>query len=107
MRSINSLRRDPAPSRVSYRWQRLWLTPFFRLLMRSVGKRGYQVQAVGQPGLGGPRPSMAMAAPAGQPAIAAPPAPTKASEVEQRVTGLVAEQPGRVADVVQAWIRED
>ena len=76
---------------------------FFRLLMRSVGKRGYQVQAVGQPALAAPLPGMAMAAPA----AIAPAAPAKTSEVEQRVTGLVSEQPGRVADVVQAWIRED
>jgi cell division protein FtsQ len=27
-------RRDPAPSRLSYRMERLWLTPFFRVLMR-------------------------------------------------------------------------
>ncbi len=28
-------RRDPAPSRISYRLQRLWLTPLFRLLVRA------------------------------------------------------------------------
>jgi len=28
------LRRDPAPSRWAYRWQRLWLTPMFRILVR-------------------------------------------------------------------------
>ena len=28
------LRRDPAPSRWSYRMQRLWLTPLFRMLFR-------------------------------------------------------------------------
>lgn len=27
-------RRDPAPSRLSYRMERLWLTPFFRVFMR-------------------------------------------------------------------------
>jgi cell division protein FtsQ len=27
-------RRDPAPSRLSYRWQRLWLTPMFRAGLR-------------------------------------------------------------------------
>jgi len=30
----NSARRDPAPSRWSYRFQRLWLTPFFRKMLR-------------------------------------------------------------------------
>ncbi|MFN4211737.1 MAG: cell division protein FtsQ/DivIB [Devosia sp.] len=29
-------RRDPAPSRWAYRWQRLWLTPLFRLTVRFV-----------------------------------------------------------------------
>ncbi|MFQ6549563.1 cell division protein FtsQ/DivIB [Aestuariibius sp. 2305UL40-4] len=28
------LKRDPAPSRLSYRMDRLWLTPFFRMLVR-------------------------------------------------------------------------
>jgi cell division protein FtsQ len=28
------LRRDPAPSRLQYRWQRLWLTPFWRFSIR-------------------------------------------------------------------------
>jgi cell division protein FtsQ len=27
-------RRDPAPSRLQYRWQRLWLTPFWRFAIR-------------------------------------------------------------------------
>lgn len=31
---VNHLRRDPAPSRWQYRMQRLWLTPFFRVLFR-------------------------------------------------------------------------
>lgn len=31
---INPMRRDPAPSRWQYRMQRLWLTPYFRLLFR-------------------------------------------------------------------------
>ncbi len=30
------LRRDPAPSRWAYRWQRLWLTPFWRFSFRVV-----------------------------------------------------------------------
>ena len=36
MRQVKSgpLRRDPAPSRWAYRWQRLWLTPMFRILVR-------------------------------------------------------------------------
>jgi cell division protein FtsQ len=41
MRSLNPFaragsgpRRDPAPSRVAYRMQRLWLTPFFRTALR-------------------------------------------------------------------------
>ena len=33
-RATPQLRRDPAPSRWAYRMQRLWLTPFFRLLFR-------------------------------------------------------------------------
>ena len=34
MQSLNPSRRDPAPSRVAYRMRRLWLTPFFRGLVR-------------------------------------------------------------------------
>lgn len=35
MQSVRaSLRRDPAPSRWAYRMHRLWLTPYFRLMMR-------------------------------------------------------------------------
>ena len=34
MRSVATARRDPAPSRVAYRIQRLWLTPLFRGLLR-------------------------------------------------------------------------
>ena len=37
MQSLNtpdSRRRDPAPSRWAFRFQRLWLTPFFRRLLR-------------------------------------------------------------------------
>jgi len=30
----DTVRRDPAPSRISYRMQRLWLTPFFRAALR-------------------------------------------------------------------------
>jgi cell division protein FtsQ len=34
-RSVNhKTKRDPAPSRWAYRMQRMWLTPFFRVLMR-------------------------------------------------------------------------
>lgn len=33
-RTDETVRRDPAPSRWSYRMHRLWLTPFFRRLMR-------------------------------------------------------------------------
>jgi cell division protein FtsQ len=50
MRSLNpfgrrarhpqTTRRDPAPSRVSYRLHRLWLTPFFRVALR-VGLPGF------------------------------------------------------------------
>lgn len=32
--SVGPLRRDPAPSRVAYRLHRLWLTPFFRSILR-------------------------------------------------------------------------
>ena len=35
MQSVRAvLRRDPAPSRWAYRMQRMWLTPYFRLMMR-------------------------------------------------------------------------
>ena len=35
MQSVRaSLRKDPAPSRWAYRMQRLWLTPYFRVMMR-------------------------------------------------------------------------
>ena len=34
MQPLKPSRRDPAPSRISYRFQRLWLTPFFRALLR-------------------------------------------------------------------------
>lgn len=32
--TLPSVRRDPAPSRLRYRWQRLWLTPAFRVGLR-------------------------------------------------------------------------
>ena len=34
MRSLNQPRRDPAPSRIAYRLQRLWLTPYVRAICR-------------------------------------------------------------------------
>lgn len=34
MQQVNAPPRDPAPSRLSYRFQRLWLTPFFRAFLR-------------------------------------------------------------------------
>ena len=35
MQSVRArMRRDPAPSRWAYRMQRMWLTPYFRLIMR-------------------------------------------------------------------------
>jgi cell division protein FtsQ len=34
MKAPAALRRDPAPSRLAYRWNRLWLTPGFRRLVR-------------------------------------------------------------------------
>lgn len=35
MQSVRArLRRDPAPSRWAYRMQRMWLTPYFRMMMR-------------------------------------------------------------------------
>ena len=34
MRSLSRPRRDPAPSRIAYRLQRLWLTPYFRTICR-------------------------------------------------------------------------
>ena len=39
-RDPQTTRRDPAPSRVSYRLHRLWLTPFFRVALR-VGLPGF------------------------------------------------------------------
>jgi len=35
MQPLKPPRRDPAPSRVAYRLQRLWLTPVFRIFMRA------------------------------------------------------------------------
>ncbi|WP_212523604.1 cell division protein FtsQ/DivIB [Actibacterium sp. MT2.3-13A] len=35
MRQVSAPRRDPAPSRWSYRLHRLWLTPLFRVLLRT------------------------------------------------------------------------
>ncbi|MBV1903769.1 MAG: cell division protein FtsQ/DivIB [Marinosulfonomonas sp.] len=35
MQPLKPSRRDPAPSRVAYRLQRLWLTPVFRIFMRA------------------------------------------------------------------------
>ncbi len=37
MQSMNPIRRDPAPSRMSYRMNRLWLTPSFRVGLRVGG----------------------------------------------------------------------
>ncbi len=34
MQPLGGMRRDPAPSRWAYRWNRLWLTPLFRKLLR-------------------------------------------------------------------------
>ncbi len=34
MRQVKPSRHDPAPSRIRYRWQRLWLTPTFRTFLR-------------------------------------------------------------------------
>jgi cell division protein FtsQ len=38
---------DPAPSRVAYRWHRLWLTPMFRKIVRVVMPIGLVVGAIG------------------------------------------------------------
>lgn len=40
------MRRDPAPTRMAYRMQRLWLTPLFRVLVR-VGIPGFVIALVG------------------------------------------------------------
>ena len=34
MQPMTTFRRDPAPSRIAYRMQRLWLTPLFRVFLR-------------------------------------------------------------------------
>ena len=34
MQQVKNAKRDPAPSRLSYRWQRMLLTPGVRLLLR-------------------------------------------------------------------------
>ena len=39
-------RRDPAPSRIAYRWHRLWLTPVFRATVR-VGLPGFAMAMAG------------------------------------------------------------
>ncbi|MBI1218702.1 MAG: FtsQ-type POTRA domain-containing protein [Rhodobacteraceae bacterium] len=36
MQPVNVFRRDPAPSRMAYRMQRLWLTPLFRVFLRHI-----------------------------------------------------------------------
>lgn len=41
-----AIRRDPAPTRMAYRMQRLWLTPLFRVLVR-VGIPGFVIALVG------------------------------------------------------------
>lgn len=45
-RMAPGLRRDPAPTRMAYRMQRLWLTPVFRVLMR-VGLPAFIIVFVG------------------------------------------------------------
>ena len=80
---------------------------FFRLLMRSVSKRGYRLMEAPQQALAaGAGAAIAAPQPAARAALAPPPTDHR-SEVEERVTELVDQQPDRVADVVQAWIRED
>ena len=83
---------------------------FFRLLMRSVSKRvSYQAtEATAGSALAAGAP---IALPAGRRAAAALPQPTEQqdtrSEVEQRVTSMAQNQPDAVAQVVQAWLRDE
>ena len=83
---------------------------FFRLLMRSVSNRAsYQaVEAVAGGALAAGAP---LALPAGRRAPTALPQPTEQqetrSEVEQRVTTMAQSQPDAVAQVVQAWLRDE
>lgn len=44
--TADGTRRDPAPSRIAYRWHRLWLTPLFRATVR-VGLPGFAVAMAG------------------------------------------------------------
>ena len=82
---------------------------FFRLLMRSVGKRSrYVLAEVPQAALAaGAAPQALPASAARGAALPAPSAEPSQSELERQVTGFVTTQPQQVADVVQAWIRED
>lgn len=46
MQPIDDVHKDPAPSRASYRFQRLWLTPVFRSILRT-GIPAFSVMALG------------------------------------------------------------
>ena len=77
---------------------------FFRLLMRSVGKRSrYVLAEVPQAALAaGAAPQALPASAARGAALPAPSAEPSQSELERQVTGFVTTQPQQVADVVQA-----
>ena len=83
---------------------------FFRLLMRSVSKRG-SYEAVEATAGGALAAGAPLALPGGRRALTALPQPTEQqdtrSEVEQRVVSMAQNQPEEVAQVVQAWLRDE
>ena len=82
---------------------------FFRMLMRSISRRSYQVaelplEYAALPG------GMPAALPAGAAAVTLEEAPTPEemkSDLERQVTKLAESHPDTVAEVVQSWLRED
>ncbi len=80
-----------------------------KLLLKSAGSRGaYRALAV-QPALGAGG-TAAAGLPSGAAALRAlppPPIDEARSEIEERVSELVARQPDMVAEVMQSWLRED
>lgn len=78
---------------------------FFKLLMRSVSKRALYAAEGAAPALGLGGAELALRA-ATQPALA-PPEPERRSQVEEQIQSMAKSNPDSVAEVVQAWLRED
>ncbi|MEZ4502241.1 MAG: flagellar basal-body MS-ring/collar protein FliF [Dehalococcoidia bacterium] len=82
---------------------------FFRLLVRSVSRRGTYTSADmsgGAMALGGGPVAQALGAVAAKPSLPSP-EPERRSEVESQVQAMAKNNPDSVAEVVQAWLRED